>query len=188
MRSAIFSLALAAALLACDSGDDTQTATASVSAPADTTTGVSGTVTFTQDGDQLQARLALTGVTPGEHGFHVHAVGDCGRGDHDDDGFAEVGGAALGHYDPLGTMDHGAPANPMGSKHAGDLGNVTADANGRVDVTLTTTAMSLDGERPIQGRAVVLHANRDDLETDPGGMSGDRVGCGVISQARDADD
>ena len=48
--------------------------------------------------------------------------------------------------------------------------------------------MSLSDARPIQNRTVMVHANRDDLESDPGGMSGDRIGCGVISAAVDSDD
>ncbi len=182
-------LALALSLTACDSDDQTQTATASISAPTDTTTGVTGTVDLTQDGDQLQMRVTVNGLAAGStHGFHVHEVGDCGRGDHDDDGFAEVAGAARGHYDPYTTMDHGAPTDDIDSKHAGDFGNITANASGTATATLTTDILSLDGTRPVEGRAVMVHSMRDDLESDPGGMSGDRIGCGVISMATDQDD
>ena len=178
----------ALALAACDTDGDVvgggRVATADVSAPTDTTTNVTGTVDLRQDGDALVMDVTLAGLAPNStHGFHIHAVGDCGRGDHDDDGFAEVGGAALGHYDPLNTMNHGAPTDPLDRKHAGDLGNVTADASGRVSTTITTRDLSLEGTRPVQGRAVMVHSNRDDLTSDPGGMSGDRIGCGVISDA-----
>ena len=183
--------ALVLGLAACDSDDDDdrqQTATASISAPSDTTTNVTGTVAFTQDGGDLRMDVTVNGLAPGStHGFHIHAVGDCGRGDHDDDGFDEVAGAALGHYDPFDTMDHGAPDDDVDDKHAGDFGNITANASGTARATLTTDLLSLSGTRPVQGRAVMVHANRDDLETDPGGMSGDRIGCGVISQATDSD-
>ena len=186
----LFLLALLALpLAACDGSDDDvqQTATATLSAPADTTTGVSGTVRFTQDGDDLRMDVTVSGLAPNStHGFHIHEVGSCARGDHDGDGFAEVGGGALGHYDPLRTGDHGAPSDDEDEKHAGDFGNLTADASGTATATLTTDAVSLGGARPVQNRAVMVHANRDDLETDPGGMSGDRIGCGVISAAVDA--
>ena len=182
-------LLLVLPLAACDSDDLTQTATASISAPTDTTTGVTGTVDFTQDGDELRMDVTVNGLAANStHGFHIHAVGDCGRGDHDDDGFAEVAGAATGHYDPYGTMDHGAPTDDVDSKHAGDFGNLTANASGTATATLTTDILSLDGTNPVEGRAVMVHANRDDLESDPGGMSGDRIGCGVISMATDSDD
>ena len=175
---------LALPLAACDTDDvvvDGQTATAQITAPRDTTTGVTGTVTFTQDGDDLEMEVSLAGLEPNStHGFHVHAVGSCGRGDHDGDGYSEVGGAAMGHYDPLNTNDHGAPGDDDDERHAGDLGNVTADARGRVSTTITTEDMSVTGTRSIEGRSVMVHSMRDDLETDPGGDSGDRIGCGVI--------
>ena len=94
-----------------------------------------------------------------------------------------MAGAALGHYDPLMTMNHGGPDDDLDEKHAADFGNVTAGADGRVQTVVTTDAVSLAGARSVQGRAVMLHSDRDDLETDPGGSSGDRIGCGVISQA-----
>ena len=184
----LFLLALLALpLAACDSdGDSEQTATATLSAPPDTTTGVTGTVRLTQDGDELTMDVTVSGLAPNSvHGFHIHEVGDCGRGDHDGDGFAEVAGAALGHYDPYSTMDHGAPDDDTDEKHAGDFGNVTANASGTATVTLETDILSLSDTRPIEGRAVMVHSNRDDLETDPGGTSGDRIACGVISAAVD---
>ena len=182
---------LALPLVACDSDDldGTSTATAQISAPADTTTGVTGTVRLTQDGDDLRMEVALAGLAPNStHGFHVHTTGDCGRGDHDDDGYSEVAGAAMGHYDPLGTNNHGGPDDSPSEKHLGDLGNVTADASGAVSTTITTSDLSIESSRSIEGRAVMVHSDRDDLETDPGGTSGDRIGCGVISMATDTDD
>ena len=177
------------ALVACDSDGVSQTATATISAPADTTTGVTGTVDVTQDGDEVTMRVTVNGLAPGStHGFHIHEVGSCARGDHDDDGFSEVAGAARGHYDPYATMDHGAPDDDVDAKHGGDFGNLTANASGTATATLTSDVLSLDGTRPVQGRAVMVHSMRDDLESDPGGMSGDRVGCGVISMAADATD
>ena len=187
-RLSLLLLLPALALAACDSdgnvvGTD-RTAAADVSAPDDTTTGVTGTVDFRQDGDELVMDLDLAGLAPNStHGFHIHRDGDCGMADSDGDGADEAAGAAGPHYDPLGTNDHGAPTDPLGEKHAGDFGNVTADASGRVSTTIRTTAVSLEGERPVEGRAVMVHANRDDLETDPGGNSGARIGCGVISDA-----
>ncbi len=131
--------------------------------------------------------VTVNGLAPNSiHGFHIHEVGSCERGDHDDDGFEEVAGAAGGHYDPYNTNDHGDRDDDEDDKHAGDFGNVTADASGIARATFTTDVVSLSGTRPVQNRAVMVHANRDDLESDPGGMSGDRVACGVISTAVDS--
>ena len=182
MQRALLAGLLLLGASACDSTDDTQTATAAISPPTGVADGVSGTVTFTQDDDDLDLRLDLRGASPGEHGVHVHAVGSCEPGDTDGDGTLEAAGAAMGHYDPLGTNDHGAPTNDDDEKHAGDLGNVTATTAGVIQANLTTTDMSLSGTNPVAGRAFMVHAGRDDLETDPGGNSGTRVGCGIIGQ------
>src|SRR5690606_21321031 len=87
--------------------------------------GVSGTVTFTPAEGGVQVTYALDGLTPGRHGFHVHENGDCGPGP---DG--APGGAAGEHFAPLGSP-HGAPADSVGQRHVGDLGNVEAGADGR---------------------------------------------------------
>ena len=170
----------------CDSNSNTtQTATATL-APTATTGGnnVAGTVSFKQDGNTLTMQLALMGASAGQHGFHIHTVGSCAAGVDPGEGTAPIpAGTALGHFDPLATKNHGAPTDPTSAKHAGDLGNVTAGSDGRINTTVTTTAMSLTGTNPIAGRAVMLHSGQDDLTSDPGGMSGTRVGCGVISSA-----
>ena len=183
MRSLPLLFALALPLAACDDAVSIadESALAVLASPPDTTTGVTGTVAFTQSGEVLGIELSLDGVEPNTtHGFHIHTVGDCGRGDHDGDGFAEVAGAALGHYDPDGTMTHGAPFSPIDQKHAGDLGNIAVNANGSTTLLATSTQLSLSGDRPVVGRAVVLHALPDDLTTNPGGNAGDRIACGVV--------
>src|SRR5262245_22796996 len=37
---------------------------------------VSGLVTFTQVGDEVEVKGEISGLTPGLHGFHVHEFGD----------------------------------------------------------------------------------------------------------------
>ena len=186
LSRSLLTLALAATLTGCDSDDTvTSTATATVSPPAGVTSGgISGTVTLTQsgtDGD-VTMRLNLTGATPGEHGFHIHTVGSCAQGVDPGEGPDPIpAGQALGHFDPVMTMDHGAPDDDDDSKHAADFGNVTAAANGTITETVTTSEVTLSGTRSVTGRPVMFHAGQDDLETDPGGMSGTRVGCGVVS-------
>ncbi len=168
----------------CDSVDDTstpQTASATLVPPTGISeNGVSGTVTFTQDGDELTIQLALTGASPGQHGVHIHTVGSCAAGP-DPEGTVIPAGAAMGHYDPRATNNHGAPTDADNAKHAGDLGNVTAGADGRITATVRTEDLSLTGANPVVARAMMVHSGQDDLMTDPGGNSGMRVGCGVIS-------
>lgn len=128
-----------------------------------------GTVMFTQLGDgSVEVMANLTGVPPGVHGFHIHEKGDCG----------DNGNAAGGHYNPAGTA-HGAPsADPH---HAGDFGNVTADAAGKVSVRFTTRSITVaDGPNTAIGHAVILHGNPDDMTTQPSGNAGPRIACGVV--------
>ena len=129
-----------------------------------------GTVHLTDAGDgNVDVQIDLTGVPPGTHGFHIHEKGDCGNN----------GANAGGHFNPT-SMVHGAP--DAVSHHAGDFGNVTADANGEVHTRFTTHSVSLksgEANNPI-GKAVVLHEKADDLATQPSGNAGARIACGVL--------
>ena len=129
-----------------------------------------GTVRLTQMADgAVEVNVNLTGVPPGVHGFHIHENGDC----------ADNGNAAGGHYNPM-TTAHGAPnADPH---HAGDFGNVTADDMGRVQLEFTTPSVTVEaGPNSVVGHAIILHANPDDLTTQPTGNAGGRIACCVLS-------
>jgi len=87
------------------------------------------------------------------------------------------GNAAAGHFNPTGAP-HGAP--DAASHHAGDFGNVTADANGEVHTTFTTHSITINsGATGVVGHAIILHANADDLTSQPSGNAGARIACGV---------
>ena len=160
--------------------DDARVAVARVGAPADTSTGVSGTVTFVELSDGVRVRYDLAGLTPGRHGLHVHQTGSCAAADADGDGYAEAGGAAGPHLNP-GDDPHGPLDADMDEKHAGDLGNVDAGADGRVTGAKTTGSLAFSGDRTVLGRAVIVHADPDEF-MDAGAMAGGRVGCGVIAE------
>jgi Cu-Zn family superoxide dismutase len=143
----------------------------SASATLGSTSGstATGTVQLTQLADgSVRVTADLTGVPPGVHGFHIHDKGECG----------DNGNAAGGHYNP-GATAHGAPtADPH---HAGDFGNVTADAAGRVHAEFTTRSITVAaGPNSAVGHAIILHANPDDLVTQPTGNAGARIACGVV--------
>lgn len=133
---------------------------------------VSGMVTFTKSGDDVKVVADVTGLTPGKHGFHIHEFGDCSSPD---------GKSAGGHFNP-GNHQHGAP--DATDRHAGDLGNIEADASGKAHLELTDKVMKLDGPNPIVGHAVIVHEKADDLKTQPTGDAGGRVACGVIGVAK----
>lgn len=130
----------------------------------------SGTVRLTQMADgSVQVQADLNGVPAGTHGFHIHEKGDCG----------DNGNAAGGHFNPM-TVAHGAPnADPH---HAGDWGNVTADASGHVSAKFTTRSITVAaGPTSAVGHAIILHGNPDDLTTQPTGNAGPRIACGVVT-------
>lgn len=129
-----------------------------------------GTVQLTQLADgSVEVKVDLTGVAPGVHGFHVHDKGDCG----------DNGNAAGGHFNPAATP-HGAPSNPP--HHAGDFGNVTANEAGEVHTRFTTRSVTVEaGPNSAVGHAIILHANPDDLTTQPTGNAGGRIACGVVT-------
>lgn len=127
-----------------------------------------GTVSFRQTKKGVKVVVNLTGLTPGKHGFHIHEFGDCSAPD---------GSSAGGHFNP-DHHDHGAPMDAI--RHAGDLGNVTADAMGNAHMEFTDKMMMLNGEKSIINKGVIVHKNGDDLKSQPTGDAGPRAGCGTI--------
>ena len=134
---------------------------------------ISGTVTFTEVADGVQIHADITGLTPGNHGFHVHEFGDCSAAD------ASSAGA---RFNPT-NQPHAGPDAP--ERHVGDMGNVEADASGKAKLEYVDHQISLTtDERSAIGRSVVVHAKADDLKTQPAGDSGGRIACGVIGRAK----
>jgi len=132
---------------------------------------ISGKVTFTKTADGVEVMAELTGLAPGEHGFHVHEYGDCSMMD---------GVCAGGHYNPTG-MPHAGPDSPQ--RHEGDLGNITADVSGNATYHRVDKMLKLNGPHSIIGRSIIVHAGRDDLTSQPSGDAGARIGCGTIGIA-----
>ena len=106
-----------------------------------------------------------------KHAFHIHQYGDCSAPD---------ATSAGGHYNPEGHQ-HGLP--DAQNRHAGDLGNVQADADGKAHYEITVSNVSIMGHmNPILGRGVIVHAKVDD-GGQPVGNAGARIACGVIGVA-----
>ena len=132
---------------------------------------VSGKVTFTRVKNGVRVEGEITGLTPGKHGFHIHEYGDLSKSD---------GTSLGGHFNPT-HQPHSGPE--MASRHIGDLGNVTADAEGVAKFDFVDPLLRLMGPEHILGRGLVLHADEDDLESQPTGAAGARVAVGVIGVA-----
>ena len=133
---------------------------------------VGGIVTFTRSGEEVKVVADITGLTPGKHGFHIHEFGDCSSSD---------GSSAGGHFNPMHKA-HGAP--DATDRHAGDLGNIEADASGKAHLESSDKVMKLSGAESIIGHAVIVHEKADDLKTQPTGNAGGRLACGVIGVAK----
>lgn len=134
---------------------------------------VLGVALFAQEAQGVRISVTVKGLSPGEHGIHIHAVGKCEPPD-----FLSAGP----HFNPT-NKKHGLN-NPEGP-HAGDLPNLVVSEDGSAVyehitnlVTLTPGELSLFDE---DGSSLVIHANPDDQITDPAGNSGARVLCGVIT-------
>ncbi len=112
----------------------------------------------------------VTGLPAGKHGFHIHENGDCSAPD---------ASSAGGHFNP-DNKPHGAPDAP--EHHAGDLGNIEADASGNATVNIHVNGITLEPDKPnsVMGKAIIVHAGADDFTTQPTGNAGARLACGVI--------
>lgn len=131
----------------------------------------SGLVKFHAAGDKVRVEAEVAGLTPGEHGFHIHEVGDCSAPD---------ATSAKGHFNPAGAP-HGHPGHAP--HHAGDMPNLVADASGKAHLTYELSGVTLgEGGNGILGRSVVVHASADDYRSQPAGNSGARIACGVIQK------
>jgi superoxide dismutase, Cu-Zn family len=131
---------------------------------------VSGRVTFSQNGNRVTVVADIRGLPPNTtHGFHIHEKGDCTPPD-----FASAGG----HFNP-GGHPHAAPGTS--TRHAGDLGNLEAGANGRAYRRIIVDNITLgSGANSVMGRGVIVHERRDDLTSQPSGDAGGRIACGTI--------
>ena len=135
-----------------------------------------GTAVLTAADGQVTLAIRVSGLTPQQrHGIHLHAVGAC-----DGPAFASAGP----HLNPT-ARQHGL-ANPAGA-HLGDLPNLVIDSQGqaRLSADLPGAQAAIRSQLfDNDGTALVLHAQADDLRTDPSGNSGNRIACGILRQSK----
>ncbi|KAK4482665.1 hypothetical protein RD792_009830 [Penstemon davidsonii] len=137
------------------------------------TSTVEGVVTLTQEDEgPTTVNVRITGLTPGKHGFHLHEFGDTTNG------CISTGP----HFNPNG-LTHGAPDEEV--RHAGDLGNIVANADGVAEATIVDNQIPLTGPNSVVGRAFVVHELEDDLGKGghelslSTGNAGGRLACGM---------
>ncbi|KVH90738.1 superoxide dismutase [Cu-Zn], chloroplastic [Cynara cardunculus var. scolymus] len=138
------------------------------------TSSVEGVVTLSQeDNGPTTVNVKITGLAPGPHGFHLHEFGDTTNG------CISTGP----HFNPNG-LTHGAPEDEV--RHAGDLGNIIANADGVAEATIVDNQIPLTGPNAVVGRAFVVHELADDLGKGghelslSTGNAGGRLACGVV--------
>jgi Cu-Zn family superoxide dismutase len=167
---------VAAAALGCTRGAVVQTAPARTIAHAELSDASGqpvGSATLTQTPHGVLISAQLHDLPPGEHAFHVHAVGKC------EPPFTSAGP----HFNPT-DRQHGIE-NPAGM-HGGDMPNLTVPASGTIQFQVLNQLVSISegGNRLLDddGASLMVHASADDYVSDPAGNAGARIACGVITR------
>lgn len=155
-----------------------------------------GDATLTQMAHGVLIVAELSGLPPGQHGMHIHAVAKC-----EPPAFTSAGP----HFNPT---NHKHGYNAEAGPHLGDLPNVIVAGDGKATVDVWVADLSLGDSRVASGTSssdkpagaartassdaynvfdqggatLIIHAKVDDYATDPAGNSGDRIACGVIER------
>lgn len=143
--------------------------------------GITGTADLVErpqgTGAVVEITVNVTGLKPGMHAVHLHAVGKC------EPDFAAAGG----HFDPGPAGNTDPDANHP--YHMGDIPQIEAGANGRGTMKVVTSRVTVsDGPLSLfdaDGSAIIIHGNPDQGITGApksGVSGGPRVACGVISR------
>ena len=149
-----------------------------------------GTVTFEETDEGTEVSVEVTGLPPGFHGFHVHAVGVCEPGSVNPSDPSMTGDflSAGGHVG-AGESDHG--------EHPGDLPSLFVAGSGTGSMTAVTDALALADLTDDDGSAVMVHASRDNYANVPEryapagpdemtlntGDAGARIACGPVESS-----
>ncbi len=132
-----------------------------------------GQVTVQGGPNATVARITVApgGLTPGWHGVHFHAVGDCSP----EDQFR----SARGIRDHV-VKSHGF-LNPEGPKE-GDLPNIYVNPDGSANAEVSSLSVRMLGKTGLveSGSSLVIDANQDDHTSQPTGNSGARVACAAL--------
>lgn len=129
-----------------------------------------GTVRFVDTGQRaLEVFTQIEGLPAGVHAYHVHVYGDCSTPD------AKSAGPHF-HFT-------GSSLDESVKIITGNLGELTADAEGRFVHQTRVPHAQLQGPFSILGRSVVIHAEGNDPSVTPDGGAGARIACGVIGVA-----
>ncbi|MGE3320430.1 MAG: superoxide dismutase [Cu-Zn] SodC [Candidatus Berkiella sp.] len=133
-----------------------------------------GTITFKDTKKGLSLEVDLKGLTPGEHGFHLHENPSCESAEKDGKFVAALG--AGGHFDPENTHSH---KGPKGKGHLGDLPKLVVSKKGVATVKGVAPRLKV---ADLEGHSIVIHEHGDNYSDKPElGGGGARIACGVIN-------
>ena len=146
-----------------------------------------GTVSFSEAEGGTKVSAEVTGLPPGFHGFHVHAVGVCEPDSASPTDPSMTGDflSAGGHIG-AGESDHG--------DHPGDLPVLYVTESGVGSLTAVTDALALTDLTDEDGSAVLVHQEPDNYANIPEryapggpdettrntGDAGGRIACGPV--------
>ncbi|MDR3534889.1 MAG: superoxide dismutase family protein [Acetobacteraceae bacterium] len=136
-----------------------------------------GTVTITQTEAGAVFALALKGLPPGVHGFHVHENASCGPTMM---GSVRIpAGASGSHWDPEQVAQHGGPDGPG---HLGDLPLLEVAADGTA--TQSLTAPRIKDIARLKAHSLVIDMGGDNYKDQPlrDGGGGLHLSCGAIGE------
>eukprot|EP00324_Dicrateria_rotunda_P002983 CAMPEP_0206154060 /NCGR_PEP_ID=MMETSP1474-20131121/1078_1 /ASSEMBLY_ACC=CAM_ASM_001110 /TAXON_ID=97495 /ORGANISM="Imantonia sp., Strain RCC918" /LENGTH=416 /DNA_ID=CAMNT_0053552101 /DNA_START=43 /DNA_END=1293 /DNA_ORIENTATION=- len=148
-------------------------AVAVIKPTTNTANNIQGTVTFTENGNNVDVTVSLTGLSGlGDSlGIHIHTYGDA----------SDPSGSAFGgHWVGAGSEQHGCPESTS-LRHEGDTGSWNV-VNGVISQTKTLDLISLSGSNSVIGRGVILHDIPDPCDSS---STGGRIGFGVIGLTND---
>jgi Cu-Zn family superoxide dismutase len=134
-----------------------------------------GVVVLSDSKKGLSIKPKLSGLPPGQHGFHVHVNPDCGPGEQN--GKKASGLAAGGHFDPEKTGKHRGPLSTEG--HKGDMPFLTVNDKGESTGSLLAPNLKVNA---LKGHSIMIHAGGDNYSDDPAplGGGGARIACGIF--------
>lgn len=145
-----------------------------------------GTVWLQEEDGMVNVRAVVSGLTPGFHGFHIHAVGTCDPSI--PAGQTSPFTSAGGHFNPSGATH---------ASHAGDQPVLLVNADGTASSRFASDRYEVGDLFDADGSALIVHAFADnyanistrysaagvpgpDAATLATGDAGGRVLCGVI--------
>lgn len=135
-----------------------------------------GRVLIEEDPNGVTLTLWVEDLPEGTHGVHLHEKGIC------EPPFQSAGA----HWNPISRQHGRNNANGNGA-HLGDLDNIDATAGSGLKKIFTIPDVSYGDKKEnrlkdADGTSLVIHADKDDYETDPDGKSGERIACAVLAK------